>query len=192
MAKYQQERDIIKGYIEKRLQSKLEKDQKDLRILSEGDLQSCVYYHLRKFSEKKLSKYWYMTNKLAMGTQNVDKMFPDIVIMRMRDGGRSKPIFLIELKEQGEYGPGPVKDDLKKIKLAFKKWDDLVQAYFILAAPDEKNDSKKLKEEMETVRDKIKVKKVFLISVNVFHKMKGPEPEKWKEKYKRLKKLRQK
>ena len=191
MGEFQLERDIIKSYIENRLKRKLENDQKDLRILSEGDLQSCVYYHLRVLiRKKKLSKLWYLTNKLAMGKQRKDKMFPDIVIMRKKDAGRVKPIFLIELKEHESYHPKSVKDDLEKLKHASRRWHDVVQTYFILAAPDENLDSKKIIEKMETVRNKIKVRKVFLISVNVFHKLKGPEPGKWKDKYQRLKKLR--
>ena len=191
MGEFQLERDIIKSYIENRLKRKLENDQKDLRILSEGDLQSCVYYHLRVLiRKKKLSKLWYLTNKLAMGKQRKDKMFPDIVIMRKKDAGRVKPIFLIELKEHESYHAQSVKDDLEKLKRASRRWHDVVQTYFILAAPDKNLDSKKIIEKMETVRNKIKVRKVFLISVNVFHKLKGPEPGKWKDKYKRLKKLR--
>ena len=191
MEEFQLEKDIIKRYIENRLQRKLERDQKDLRILSEGDLQSCVYYHLRDLiRKKKLSKRWYLTNKLAMGKQRRDKMFPDIVIVRMKDTGKVKPTFLIELKEHESYHAQSVKDDLEKLKRASRRWHDVVQTYFILAAPDKNLDSKKIIEKMETVQNKIKVRKIFLISVNVFHKLKGPEPGKWKDKYKRLKKLR--
>ena len=49
---------------------------------------------------------------------------------------------------------------------------------------------KKILEKMETVRNHGKVSNVLPISVNVFHKLKGPEPGKWKDKYQRLKKLR--
>ena len=73
MTNFTKERDIIKKFIgEGPLQKKLEKDQRNLKILSEGDLQSCVYFHLRKFIDKKKEKKkfvepWYLTNKLPMG-----------------------------------------------------------------------------------------------------------------------------
>ena len=197
MTIFAEEIEIIKNFIEKKLQKKLEKDQKELNILSEGDLQSCVYFHLRKFiRSKRFVENWYLTNKLPMGKQRKDKIFPDIVIMRMKDkrikkkGNVVKPVFLIELKEHSKYVSSSVKSDLRKLAKASKRWRHLQQSYFILAAPDENMDSKTILQKMETMRNKIKVKKVFLISVNVFHKLKGPEPGKWKDKYKRLKKLR--
>ena len=86
MAISTEEKEIIKNFIEKKLQKKLEKDQKELKILSEGDLQSCVYFHLRKFiCSKKFEENWHLTNKLPMGKQRKDKIFPDIVIMRMKE-----------------------------------------------------------------------------------------------------------
>ena len=54
-----------------------------------------------------------------MGKQRKDKMFPDIVIMRMRDkiikkkGNVVKPVFLIELKEHSKYVSSSVKSTLK-------------------------------------------------------------------------------
>ena len=38
---------IIGNFIENKLVKKLKNDQQKLKILSEGDLQSCVYYNLR-------------------------------------------------------------------------------------------------------------------------------------------------
>ena len=70
MTIFAEEIKIIKNFIEKKLRKKLEKDQKELKILSEGDLQSCVYFHLRKFiRSKKFVEKWYLTNKLPMGKQ---------------------------------------------------------------------------------------------------------------------------
>ena len=54
MAKWNEQQNEIKNYIEKTLIRKLKKDQRELKILSEGDLQSCVYYHLRKKLKKML------------------------------------------------------------------------------------------------------------------------------------------
>ena len=72
-----------------------------------------------------------------MGKQRKDKIFPDIVIMRMKDkrikkkGNVVKPVFLIELKEHSKYVSSSVKSDLRKLAKASKRWRHLQQSYFI-------------------------------------------------------------
>ena len=193
-----EEKEIIKNFIEKKLQKKLEKDQKELKILSEGDLQSCVYFHLRKFiCSKKFEENWYLTNKLPMGKQRKDKIFPDIVIMRMKEKGKVvKPVFLIELKEHSKYNSSSVKSDLRKLAKASKRWDHLQQSYFILAAPDENMDSTTILQKMETIRKNAMKEfarltprdRIVPIPVNAINTIKGPEYVKWKTKYKELRK----
>ena len=205
MTIFTEEIEIIKNFIEKKLQKKLEKDQKELKILSEGDLQSCVYFHLRKFiRSKKFVEKWYLTNKLPMGKQRKDKIFPDIVIMRMKDkrikkkGNVVKPVFLIELKEHLKYAPRSVKSDLQKLAKASKRWHHLQQSYFILATPDENMDSKTILQKMESIRNNAmkefaRLKRhstVIPIPVNAINQIKGPEYVKWKIKYKELRKPR--
>ena len=202
MAISTEEKEIIKNFIEKKLQKKLEKDQKELKIFSEGDLQSCVYFHLRKFiCSKKFEENWYLTNKLPMGKQRKDKIFPDIVIMRMKDkrmkekGNVVKPVFLIELKEHSKYNPQSVRSDLQKLAKAFL-WRDLEQSYFILAAPDENMDSTTILQKMETIRKNAMKEfarltprdRIVPIPVNAINTIKGPEYVKWKTKYKELRK----
>ena len=198
MAILTEEKEIIKNFIEKKLQKKLEKDQKELKILSEGDLQSCVYFHLRKFiCNKKFEENWYLTNKLPMGKQRKDKIFPDIVIMRMKEKGKVvKPVFLIELKEHSKYDSSSVKSDLRKLAKASKRWDHLQQSYFILAAPDENMDSTTILQKMETIRKNAMKEfarltprdRIIPIPVNAINTIKGPEYLKWKTKYKELRK----
>ena len=200
MTTFTKEKDIIKKFIEERLQKKLEKDQKELKILSEGDLQSCVYHHLRVlFRKKKISEIWYLTNKLPMGKQRKDKIFPDIVIMRMRDkrmkekGNVVKPVFLIELKEHSKYNSSSVKSDLRKLAQASKRWRHLQQSYFILAAPDENMDSKTILQKMKIIRNGVldrnkRRSKIIPIPVNTIHTIKGPKYKKWEAKYKELRK----
>ena len=202
MTIFTEEIKIIKNFIEKKLQKKLEKDQKELKIFSEGDLQSCVYFHLRKFICSKNLEKWYLTNKLSMGKQRKDKIFPDIVIMRMKDkrikkkGNVVKPVFLIELKEHSKYVSSSVKSDLRKLAKASKRWRHLQQSYFILAAPDENMDSKTILQEMEIIRKKAMKEfarlkhrdRIIPIPVNVVNTIKGPEYVKWKTKYKELRK----
>ena len=205
MTTFTKERDMIRKFVEGSLQKRLENDQKDLKILSEGDLQSCVYFHLRKFiRQKKFVDKWYLTNKLPMGKQRKDKIFPDIVIMRMRDkklkekGNVVKPVFLIELKEHLKYAPRSVKSDLQKLAKASKRWHHLQQSYFILATPDENMDSKTILQKMESIRNNAmkefaRLKRhstVIPIPVNAINQIKGPEYIKWKIKYKELRKPR--
>ena len=200
MTIFAEEIEIIKNFIEKKLQKKLEKDQKELKILSEGDLQSCVYFHLRKFiRSKKFGREWYLTNKLPMGKQRKDKIFPDIVIMRMKDkklkekGNVVKPVFLIELKEHSKYVSSSVKSDLQKLAKAYNRWEHLQQSYFILAAPDENMDSKTILQKMKIIRDDVLARnkrrsKIIPIPVNAINTIKGPEYKKWEAKYKELRK----
>ena len=198
MTTFTKERDVIKKFIGEKLQKKLETDQKELKILSEGDLQSCVYFHLRKFIDKKKEKKkfvepWYLTNKLPMGKQRKDKIFPDIVIMRMKKKGSViKPVFLIELKEHSKYNPQSVRSDLQKLAKAFL-WRDLEQSYFILAAPDEDIDSKTISQKMEIIRNQVLERnsrrdKIIPIPVNAINTMKGSEYKKWESNYKKLRK----
>ena len=102
---YEKEFGLIIDFIEKSLSRKLTNDQKDLRIVSEGDLQSCAYYHLRKFFKKKKFTKWYILNKLSMGDKKTAKQYPDIVIAWMKE---KKPRgnyadILIELKETKKF-----------------------------------------------------------------------------------------
>ena len=200
MAISTEEKEIIKNFIEKKLQKKLEKDQKELKILSEGDLQSCVYFHLRKFiCSKKFEENWHLTNKLPMGKQRKDKIFPDIVIMRMKDkrmkekGNVVKPVFLIELKEHSKYDSSSIKSDLRKLAKASKRWRHLPQSYFILAAPDENMHSKTMLTKMKIMRNDVLSRnehrsKIIPMPVNAINTIKGPEYVKWKTKYKELRK----
>ena len=200
MTIFTEEIEIIKNFIEKKLQKKLEKDQKELKILSEGDLQSCVYFHLRKFiRSKKFEENWYLTNKLPMGKQRKGKIFPDIVIMRMKDkrikkkGNVVKPVFLIELKEHSKYVSSSVKSDLRKLAAASKRWRHLQQSYFILAAADENIDSKTMLTKMKIIRNDVLIpnehrSKIIPIPVNTINTIKDPEYPKWKTKYEELRK----
>ena len=139
----------IKNFIEKSLVSKLKKDQKGLKILSEGDLQSCVYYHLRKKLKKMPN--WHLLNKLYMGEKEEEKKVPDIAIAYLNyDGETVYPKFLIELKEtigplSGNSKKG-YKKDIQKLKGLIKKHKKkIAKTYFILAVlpiPGRKGTSK--------------------------------------------------
>ena len=149
MGKRNEQQKEIKNFIEKSLVSKLKKDQKGLKILSEGDLQSCVYYHLRKKLKKMPN--WHLLNKLYMGEKEEEKKVPDIAIAYLNyDGETVYPKFLIELKEtigplSGNSKKG-YKKDIQKLKELIKKHKKkIAKTYFILAVlpiPGRKGTSK--------------------------------------------------
>ena len=126
----------IKNFIENSLVTKLKNDQKNLRILSEGDLQSCVYYHLRRYIKK--TPNWHVLNKLYMGQKEDAKKVPDIAIVYLRyDGETPYPYFLIELKETiAPLRPKSVEgynDDIKKLRDLIDNNGKIKRGYLILA-----------------------------------------------------------
>jgi len=132
----------IRNFIEHKLENKLKKDQKNLKILSEGDLQSCVYSHLRKLFDKNKMPNWYLTNKLTMGSKKENKKIPDIAIVRTKENGRYvRPVFLIELKEDYQkIRPKKILPDLKKLNSLVKKNVYFVEkTYFIYSVLDQDN-----------------------------------------------------
>ena len=139
----------IKNFIEKSLVRRLKNDQRELKILSEGDLQSCVYYHLRKKLKKMPN--WHLLNKLYMGEKEEEKKVPDIAIAYLNYGGETVyPKFLIELKEtigplSGNSKKG-YKKDIQKLKELIKKHKKkIAKTYFILSVlptPGRKGTSK--------------------------------------------------
>lgn len=149
MTKYSQDKTKIQNFIEKRLTKTLKKDQKSFKILSEGDLQACVYYHIRKFITKNKIKDWYIINKLPMGEKVESKKFPDIAIVYSKEKGQKVyPSFLIELKEDyRNFKLTRIVHDLKKLTALTKKHKhNLEQTYFIYAVLDKKHTPKQINE----------------------------------------------
>ena len=124
---------IIGNFIENKLKRKLKRDQQELKILSEGDLQSCVYYNLRKYCIKDTSN-WFILNKLFIKSE---KVYPDIAIGYLNnDGGQVYPKILIEIKETvkplSDSSFRGFKKDYKKLSLLMTKEAGIKKAYFIL------------------------------------------------------------
>jgi len=127
----------IKNFIESSLVARLKKDQKNLRILSEGDLQSCVYYQLRRYIKK--TPNWHVLNKLYMGKKGDTKKVPDIAIVYLRnDGSTPYPCFLMELKETiAPLRPKSVEgynDDIKKLKSLIKSNKGKIKRCYLILA----------------------------------------------------------
>jgi len=190
MSPYQEYKKIQK-FIENGLERKLKDDQKNYRIVSEGDLQSCVYHHLRIFIDKKTSN-WHVLNKWPMGIITEPKKFPDIAIVYMeKEGVVVYPTFLIELKEDFEnFQSKRVKSDVEKLlMLATKKNSQLVQTYFIYALLDEKLTPKQIVDKIVNLTPNPDDEWVFPIAINIIgEKQFFREMKNFKAKVKRLRK----
>jgi hypothetical protein len=191
LEKYADSRDLISTFIEKKLKRKLMNDQKEFKITSEGDLQSCVYYHIRKFIDKKKIVNWYVLNKLSMGKIKDSKKFPDIAIVRMKEQGEVTPIFLIELKEDKKFNPKRVKKDIKKLSDLVKKRKKLEQTFFIYAVLDDKLTQREIENEITKLKRDPTDGWLFPIAINMMGEKQFPKHSKnYMLKINKLRKLR--
>ena len=128
----------IASFIHNDLKNALEKDQKNLYITSEGDLQSAVYYHIRNFLKKsnKIARRWFVQNKLT--TKSRSLIYPDIVISRLRERGKLKPYFAIELKITKRFERGVLRKDIKKLEKLVSRKNRFKQGFVIYVCRDEK------------------------------------------------------
>ena len=164
-------------------------DQKEFKITSEGDLQSCVYYHIRKFIKQKKIVNWYVLNKLSMGKIKDSKKFPDIAIVRMKEKGEVKPVFLIELKEDKKFKPKRVKNDIKKLSDLVKKFKKLEKTFFIYAVLDEKLTQKEIEDEITNLKPNARC--MVPIAINMMGEKQFPKHSKnYMLKINKLRKLR--
>ena len=164
-------------------------DQKECKITSEGDLQSCVYYHIRKFIKQKKIVNWYVLNKLSMGKIKDSKKFPDIAIVRMKEKGEVKPVFLIELKEDKKFKPKRVKNDIKKLSDLVKKFKKLEKTFFIYAVLDEKLTQKEIEDEITNLKPNARC--MVPIAINMMGEKQFPKHSKnYMLKINKLRKLR--
>ena len=166
-------------------------DQKECKITSEGDLQSCVYYHIRKFIKQKKIVNWYVLNKLSMGKIKDSKKFPDIAIVRMKEKCEVTPIFLIELKEDKKFNPKRVKKDIKKLSDLVKKHKKLEQTFFIYAVLDDKLTQREIENEITKLKRDPTDGWLFPIAINMMGEKQFPKHSKnYMLKINKLRKLR--
>jgi len=155
------ERNEIRDFLIKSLPTRLVKDQKELRIVSEGDLQSCVYYHIRRFLKKRRFRGgWYILNKLSMGERTERKIFPDVAITSMAEKGKKNyATFLIELKESINFKEELARREIKKLERMLDDYNEPYYAFLLYACLDSKRnrkvkDTNKILEEMISKRYK--------------------------------------
>ncbi len=169
MGKRSSETNKIATFLEsRRFTKKLKEDQKTFKILSEGDLQSCVYYHIRTYLQK--FPDWHLTNKLGMGKKEDSKKFPDLAIVHMKGKGKIvSPVFLIELKEDFKvFKTTRIKHDIKKLdKLAKKYENDVYQSYFIYSTVYKNNSSKEINKKIEDWIPSFSKKKGYIVPITI-------------------------
>jgi len=100
-------RNMIRGQLCKRLV----RDLKQRRIASEADLQSCVYFHLRRFLARDTK--WTVLNRAYVRETS---SFPDLVLRR-----RGQTRVVIELKEKRTLKPGWFKADVAKLQVLWRR-----------------------------------------------------------------------
>lgn len=95
----------VKEFIERKLISLLQEDVYDenFKIITEADLQSSVYYHLRNYLEE--DKEWVIRNlhRVRDSHSTTKPVHPDLLISYVK-GDKEFPSFALELKEVKEGG----------------------------------------------------------------------------------------
>jgi len=194
LSNYYKNKDKIQNFIENRLSRQLKRDQKNLKILSEGDLQSCVYFHLRKFFDRNKIANWHIINKLSMGERTENKKFPDIAIVYSKEKGKRVYLsFLIELKEDyPHFSRRKTKIDLKKLITFIKKHKrHLEQTYFIYSVLDKNYKPKEIDQKISDMIPSTLLNYIIPITINVIgQKMYPRELESFERKVKKLRKFR--
>jgi len=150
---YSTEKNKILIFLQKRLIKKLMLDQKNCKIVSEGDLQSCVFFHLRRFIDKEKLTKWHILNKLSMGERDTRKKFPDITILYMNEKGRkSFPVFLLELKESMNFRIKTAEQEMKKLEGMTKLYKDNLEQTFLIYSCLDKNKMRKVSQTDKILR----------------------------------------
>lgn len=170
---------FIKNELPNKIMADLSYDR--LRIVSEADLQSIVYYHLRKFLCKDNS--WRIYNKLYSSKRGTSGVYPDIVL------SRCFPKIAIELKEHKSLQKKYVIHDTQKLYRLRKK----IKFGFIIYLTRQKRHegSSAFTDRAEGYMPSRYKKNVTPIVINAYDKISEKEWEKWEEQWNKFSKLRQ-
>jgi hypothetical protein len=112
------------------------RDIKNHKIFYEGDLQSCVYYHLRNYSRRIEGPKWAVLNKPYLKKEGV---YPDIVMFR-----GSQPKIAIELKwwDRG-WNERTGNKDRSKLKVIRTKYPTVSKGFFLYVYDKQGEDDEK-------------------------------------------------
>jgi hypothetical protein len=140
----------VEGFVKHTLKDKLQKDLRKLRILKEGDVECCVYYHLRRtlrsdpnwrvFARKFSQKTGYYTDlvifhfkkariaiEIKWGKKNISKKDRKALASARKNLGVKKTYFYSVMPDASNYGKLPEKKEAEKYRL-FERVVDLAYA----------------------------------------------------------------
>ena len=146
----------VRRFIKKELRDKIVRDLKRKRIFSEADLQSCTYFHLRRYLAKDTN--W------GIRSQNYirdTERFPDLVL---RQGGLIRVV--IELKEKKQLGQKWFKKDTAKLRALLRGSNHRVIGFIICLLRDESLNEKDLKSKARAWRTDSQRWHIFSIVIN--------------------------
>ena len=109
-----EERKEIVDYIKNTLPQKLQNDQLKCKILTETDLQTCVFSRIDRLLIQNKFENWFILNEPSLVMPKGKKKKPDIVICWKKDK-IMHPIILIELKEKKTFRKTSIDEDTKKL-----------------------------------------------------------------------------
>ena len=174
----------VKNFIENELKTRIfeELSLKEFRIVSEADLQSIVYLHLRTYLNK--DPRWKIYNKLYLSKPGKNTgIFPDIVIQR----NQLRAKIAIELKENRSLDIKRARKDSRKLS----KLGRMEHGYLIyLTRQKDDHGSKKLTEICLQRIPSRYLKKVTPIVINAFDKIPKKEWTRWDKEWQKHSKLR--
>jgi hypothetical protein len=146
----------IREFLRNRLKRKLLQDLRRGSIFCEADLQSCVYYHLRKFLRS--DARWAVFNKAFISHLSV---YPDIVLKR-----REVPRIAIELKEKRRLTRSWYARDLRKLHQLWRKGHKPIIGYMICLVRDSRPEIELQRLAEQAWRTQAQKKHLFPIIIN--------------------------
>jgi len=176
-------RDVQK-FIKHKLKSKIESDLRNSKIITEADLQSCVYLYLRRylkddkrwkiFNQPHISKLW--------GTRKTINFFPDLVLTV------TKPRISIELKAKKSVKKSRVVNDARKL-YRMRKQKVIRRGYLIYVYRSKDRDYEKdLQREVDVWIKKYRY--VYCMIINAYEHIPKNRWNKWTEQWEKSKHYR--
>jgi hypothetical protein len=153
-----------------------------MRIYSEADLQSSVYYHLRRFMSG--DPTWKVWNKYyirrAYNGKSVFRMYPDIVLARV--ASRSKPRIAIELKERKQIVRRRLSNDAAKLYTLWKR-GIIRRGFLIYLFRNRKRSSSDLQREISSWLPAKYHYRIFPIIINAYDHVPKRKHDDWTKRW---------
>jgi len=178
------ERRDVQKFIKYKLKSKIVRDLRNYKIITEADLQSCVYLYLRRylrhdkrwkiFNQPHISKLW--------GTRKTIDFFPDLVL------AVNKPRISIELKAKTTVKKSRIVHDARKL-YRMRKQKVIRRGYIIYVYRSKDGDYEKdIQREADAWIKKYRF--VFCMMINAYEHVPKNRWNKWTEQWEKSKHYR--